>query len=391
MKFLASVFLALSLSLTSVPRGDAELTHAVKAIDALAIGEFEQSKVGSITIGVVRGPKLIWTKSYGYADIENKEPATKDTVYRIGGMTLKFTALMLLQLVQDGKIAIDDPVDKYFPEINTIRGRDPETPVTFVQLANHTSGIANEPDIGTYTHGPVAEWERTLIAALPHTRFTAKPGARFNYSNVGYAVLGAALGRVAGESYTSYVEKHIFTPLGMKHTAFEPNAVIKPLLAKGYVVDGDKVDGTIPEREQQGRGYKVPNGAAYTTVEDLARFISFELGDGPASVLKKQTLEQNYTRILKLNEPGDMYGYGVGFQVMNCGDLTVLGYGGTVPGYHARADFNWDAGVGFIVLRNVEGGDLHVATRKLSCEAMNLLAASHQKSAADLPKIVSHE
>ena len=389
MKPIGLVFLILSLSMPVAPRGDAELAHAVKAVDALVAAEFEKDKLGSITVGVVHGRKLIWTRSYGYADIENKELATKDTVYRIGGMTVKFTALMLLQLVEEGKIAIDDPVAKYFPEIDTIRGRDPETPVTFLQLANHTSGIANEPDIATFVHGPVADWEKTLIAALPHTRFIAKPGARFAYSNVGYAVLGAALGRVAGDSYVSYVEKRIFTPLGMKHTSFAPNALITPLLAKGYVVTGEKVDGTVPEREHQGRGYKVPNGAVYSTVGDLARFISFELGDGPVNVLRKQTLEQNYQRIVKLNEPGEMYGYGVGFQVMNCGEITVLGYGGTVAGYHARADFNWDAGVGFIVLRNVEGGDLHVATRKLSCEALSLLAAGRPDSSADLPKIRS--
>ena len=390
MKLMGVVFLIFSLSLPAAPRGDAELAHALKAIDALVTTQFEQSKVGSITVGVVHGRNLIWTRSEGYADIEKKELATRDTVYRIGGMTVKFTALMLLQLVEDGKIAIDDPVEKYFPEIKSIRDGDPETPVTFLQLANHTSGIANEPDLLTYAHGPVANWEKTLIAALPHTRFIAKPGARFAYSNVGYAVLGAALGRVAGEPYISYVEKKIFAPLGMKHTSFAPNALITPLLAKGYVVTGDKVDGTVPEREHEGRGYKVPNGAVYSTVGDLARFISFELGDGPDRVLRKQTLEQNYQRIVRLNEPGDMYGYGVGFQVMNCGEITVLGYGGTVAGYHARADFNWDAGVGFIVLRNVEGGALHVATRKLSCEALSLLAAARPNSSVDLPKIGSH-
>lgn len=388
MKQFALVFLITSLLLAGVPRdvvaarSDAELARAVKAIDALAAAEFEKSKGGSITVGVVNGRKLYWTRSYGYADIEKKELATKDTVYRIGGMTVKFTALMLLQLVQAGKIAISDPVEKYFPEINTIQGRAPDAPpVTFEQLANHTSGIANEPDdVATYTRGPVADWEKTLIAALPHTKFIAQPGARFYYSNVGYAVLGAALERVAGESYISYIEKRIFAPLGMKHTAFEPNAVIKPLLAKGYVLNGDKVDGTVPEREHQGRGYKVPNGAVYSTIGDLARFISFEMGQGPASVLKKQTLEENYERIVKLNRPGDLYAYGVGFQMMMCGEVAVLGYGGTVPGYHARGDFNWAAGVGFIVLRNVEGNNLHESTRKMSCDALSQLAAGHPNS-----------
>ncbi|HEX5886877.1 MAG TPA: serine hydrolase domain-containing protein [Pyrinomonadaceae bacterium] len=388
MKRLALVLLITSLFLSGAPVDvgagkDSDLRQAVKLVDDLAAAEFAKNNQGSITVGVVHGPKLIWTKSYGYADIEKKELATKDTVYRIGGTTIKFTALMLLQLVQAGKIGISDPVEKYFPEINTIKGRDPAAPpVTFLQLAMHTSGIANEPsDMATYTRGPVSNWEQTLIAALPHTRFVSAPGARFFYSNVGYAVLGAALGRVAGEPYISYVEKRIFAPLGMKHTSFEPNAATRPRLAKGYIVTGEKVDGSVPEREHQGRGYKVPGGAVYTTVGDLARFISFELGHGPDSVLKKQTLEENYQRILKVKGlSDDMIGYGVGFQLMNCGDQEVLGYGGFVPGYHARGDFDWSAGVGFIVLRNVEGGRMHESTRRFVCQSFTQLAAGRHNS-----------
>jgi len=363
---------------------DADLQVAVKQIDALAAAEYAKfNNLGSITVGVVQGRKLIWTRSYGYADIEKRELATKDTVYRIGGMTSKFTGLMLLQLVQAGKVSLSDPVEKYFPEINTIQGRDPAVPpVTFLQLAVHISGIANEPDdVATYTRGPVSSWEQTLIAALPHTKFVAAPGTKYVYSNVGTAVMGAALSRIAGEPFISYVEKKIFAPLGMKHTTFELNDTIRPQLAKGYVVLAGKVDGSIPEREHAGRGYKVPSGAVYTTVLDLARFISFELGEGPESVLKWKTLEKNYEYIEKLKAPSDeIVGYGVGFQEMGCGELSILGYGGFVPGYHARGDFNPSANVGFIVLRNVEGGRMHESTRTLACKSLSQLVASRHHS-----------
>ena len=389
MKRLALMFLIAGIFLAGVPikvgaDNDADLSQTVKLIDDLAAAEYAKyNSLGSITVGVVQGRKLIWTKSYGYADIDKKELATKDTVYRIGGMTAKFTGLMLLQLVEAGKITLDDAVEKYFPEIKTIQGYDPAAPpVTWYELAIHTSGIANEPDdMATYTRGPVSSWEQTLIAALPHTKFVAAPGEKYVYSNVGTALMGAALSRVAGEPFITYMEKRIFGPLGMKHTSFEPNAVIKPTLAKGYVVTGDKADGSIPEREHQGRGYKVPSGAVYTTVGDMARFISFELGQGPDSVLKKQTLENNYQRIVKLKHPIDeIIGYGVGFQEMGCGEISVLGYGGFVPGYHARSDFYWSAGVGFIVLRNIEGGRMHESTRTLSCRSLSQLVASRHNA-----------
>jgi CubicO group peptidase (beta-lactamase class C family) len=385
MKRFALMFLIAGLFVSGVPvrvaaDNDADLLAAVKQIDDLAAAEYAKyNNLGSITVGVVHNRKLIWTRSYGYSDIEKKELATKDTVYRIGGMTAKFTGLMLLQLVEAGKISLHDPVERYFPEINTIQGRDPSAPpVTWYQLAIHTSGIANEPDdMATYTRGPVSSWERTLIAALPHTKFVAAPGEKYVYSNVGTALLGAALSRVAGEPYITYVQKRIFTPLGMKHTSFEPNAIITPTLAKGYVVTGDKADGSIPEREHQGRGYKVPSGAVYTTVGDMARFISFELGHGPESVLKKQTLEKNYQHVVKLKRPVDeIIGYGVGFQEMGCGEIALIGYGGFVPGYHARSDFYGPADLGFIVLRNVEGGRMHESTRAFSCKSLNQLVAS---------------
>lgn len=389
-RLLTSLLLLLALTSVQIPgagvqaRAGSSLDEAIRQIDSLTADEFARTGQGSITVGVVSGPKLVWTKSYGYADMDKKRPATKESVYRIGGTTLKFTALMLLQLVRAGKVKLDDPVEKYLPEVNQLRGRYTDAaPMTLAQLATHTSGVAYDPeDVETYTKGAVADWEKILIAALPHTRCLAKPGARFIYSNVGYAILGAALGRAAGQPYVDYVRTRIFKPLGMNHTSFEPNASILPHLSNGYVVSNGKADPTVPLREHQGRGYKVPNGAVYSTVTDLARYVAFELGYGPDSVLDKKMLKDNYKQIIKLTEsdaPRDMIGYGIGFQVMQYGDMTYLGHGGAVSGYHARADFEQASETGFIVLRNAEGEDLHVYTLKLAGQALSRLAAARQK------------
>src|SRR5262249_1202609 len=188
----------------------------------------------------------------------------------------------------------------------------------------------------TYLKGPVSEWEKVLIAALPRTKYDFEPGTRFSYSNIGYAILGATLSRAAGQSYVEYVSQKIFAPLGMTHTAFEPNEKIKPNLAKGYSVEGARVDAETPEREHQGRGYKVPNGAMYTTVGDLARFLAFELGHGPESVLKKATLDDNFTRVNSAT--GQLTsGYGVGFMAGRSGNRISYGHGGAVAGYLAEA------------------------------------------------------
>jgi CubicO group peptidase (beta-lactamase class C family) len=273
-------------SFKRIVEATAESLHSqLTEIDSMIAADLAKHPVGSVTAGVVAGKQLIWSKSYGQADMEKKTPADADTVYRIGSITKMFTALMLEQLVDAGKVHLSDPVEKYFPEIKMVQGRFPDaTPITLIQLAMHTSGLGREPDsVETYVTGPVANWEKTLIAALPHLHYQFEPGTRFFYSNIGFAVLGAALSRAAGESYVEYVPKHIFEPLGMTHSALERNAQMLPHLSKGYqsMGPGGAVDSETPQHEHEaGRGYKVPNGAIYTTVGDLARFASFLMGQG---------------------------------------------------------------------------------------------------------------
>jgi len=335
-----------------------DLQALVNRLDAKASSELAKDRVGSLTVGVVSGAGLVWTRSYGLADMEKKTPATRDTVYRIGSMTKQLTALMLLQLVQDGKIHFSDPVEKYFPEVNKVQGRYPGAPpITLIQLATHTSGLDREPeDAEPYLKGPVAEWEKTLIAALPHTRYADEPGVRYSYSNVGYAVLGAALSRAVGQPYVDYVKQRIFQPLGMTHSFFEPDDRTRPGIARGYLNEDGKVDAEIAEREQrQGRGYKVPNGAVFTTVDDLAKFVAFEMGEPAPQVLKKESLDESYKRLVTANA-GFTGGYGTGFQVTRLGDTILYGHNGGVAGYQAAAFFDRGARVGVILLRNEVGG-----------------------------------
>lgn len=384
MRSLLSVALIFCLLCTAArvaaqERMSPEVRRAVDEIDSLAAAEQTARGVGSLSIGIVRGSELIWTKSYGYADAEKKQPADKQTLYRIGSVTTQFTALMLLQLAQAGKVRLSDPVEKYLPEVNRIQGRYPDAPpITLFQLATHTAGLASEPaDTDTFTRGPVADWEKTLLAALPQTKYIYEPGTRVSYSNIGYAILGAALGRAAGRPYVEYLSKQVFAPLGMTHTGFEPPARGEGTVAVGYETGGGKVDAETPRAEHNGRGYKVPNGGAYTSIEDLARYVSFELGAGPESVLRRQTFRDALQRYLVLTNDNAAFlasGYGLGFRYRLQGELAVYGHAGGVAGYEARADFEPVSRFGVIVLRNAGGKDVHVATTKLVVQAFEKLA-----------------
>jgi D-alanyl-D-alanine carboxypeptidase len=349
------------------PKTAASLSPHFAEIDSMVAADFAKRPVGSVTVGVVSGKQLIWTKSYGDADMENRTPADQDTVYRIGSITKMFTALMLEQLVEAGKVHLSDPAEKYFPEIKTVQDRFPGAPpVTLVQLATHTAGLGMEPDdLDTYLKGPVSTWEKTLIAALPHTHYKFEPGTRFSYSNIGFAILGAALARAAGEPYVEYVPQHIFEPLGMTHSALEPNPEMLPHLSKGYEVGPSGVDAKTPQREHAGRGYKVPNGAIYTTVGDLARFASFLMGEGPESVLKAASLERFLTQSAVQADFNLSSGYGLGFGVIRRDNYIAFGHSGGVAGYTAMLQINRQAGVGVIVLANGPANTGSLALRSL--------------------------
>ncbi|HEY2113897.1 MAG TPA: serine hydrolase [Candidatus Angelobacter sp.] len=354
----------------------ADITARCAGIDTMMAAEFAKHPSASVTVGVVAGKDLIWTKSYGNADMENKIPADKDTIYRIGSITKMFTALMLEQLADAGKVHLSDPVEKYFPEIKLVQVRFPDAPpITLVQLAKHTSGMDREPaDMEKYLQGPVNEWEKTLIAALPHTGYSVEPGTQFSYSNIGYAVLGAALGRAAGERYTDYVPKHIFQPLGMTHTTLDFSADMLPHLSKGYTVEpSGKADASDSQREHQnGRGYKVPNGAIYTTVGDLGRFASFVMGQGPESVLKASVLEKNLQESAAQADFSLGSGYTLGGQVTRRDNYIAFGHGGGVSGYQAGLEINRDTHVAVIVLANEIGGGFD--TNGMALKALDALS-----------------
>ena len=129
--------------------------RALDQVGARTEAEWSKSHIGSVTIGIVSDGQLTWSRSYGDADMEKKIMAGPDTVYRIGSITKQFTALMLLQLEQQGRVHFSDPVDKYFPEVNQLQSRFPGAPpITLQQLAMHTAGIGREPMRNIYLEGP---------------------------------------------------------------------------------------------------------------------------------------------------------------------------------------------------------------------------------------------
>lgn len=333
------------------------LVSTLGSLDAVLAEDFAKDGVGGASVGVVAGSTLVWTGNYGYADMDARRKPTADTAYRIGSVTKQFTALMLMQLVEDGKVRLTDPIRKYYPDIDKVqKAHLGSPPITLLQVATMMSGLSREPD-GPADHsvGPVSEWERKVESSISQTTYAHEPGTRYLYSNIGYASLGIALGRAAGQPFTEFIERRTIRPLQMSRTAFEPTTEVRRDLATGYTRRAGKPDHSLPDREMDGRGYRVPNGALISTVNDLAKFVAWELGEGPAGILNKDTQASNYDRVFSANSTLSS-GYGLGFQATRRGTLVALGHGGSTAGFRAAVLFDRESKTGVIVLRNAEGG-----------------------------------
>jgi CubicO group peptidase (beta-lactamase class C family) len=255
---------------------------------------------------------------------------------------------------------------------------------TLSQLVSMTSGVAREPS-GPADHsvGPVSGWQEKVFLSLPFVKYAHEPDTKYLYSNIGYATLGVALSRAAGLPFTTWVEQKIAAPLGMTRTTFDATDAMRPHLMRAYEIGRDgTVEGEASVREHAGRGYRVPNGGLYSTVDDLARFVSWELGFGPDGILKRETQQANYTTMNVAN--GELsFGYGVGFTATRRGTLVALGHGGSTAGYRTSAQFHRKSKTGVIVLASVAGGKLNVGD--IALRALEKIAALQEQPAAAQP------
>jgi D-alanyl-D-alanine carboxypeptidase len=368
------VLLAISVAFAATARPAARaqatvapsLDEALHQIDTTLAAAVNADGVGGVSAAVMTGGKVVWSHHYGYAEVETKRVATNTTDYRIGSITKQFTALMLLQLVEQGNVRLTDPVRTYLPEFDQVKDAIPGAPpVTLLQLATMTSGLAREPDgpMSQTSVGPLSEWQHKVLSLLPVTHFAHPPGTEYLYSNIGYASLGLALERAAGQPYTKYVTDHILTPLGLTRTGFEPTADLRANLAHGYTKRGatGTPDRTAPDQELDGRGFRVPNGALFSTIDDLAKFAAWELGDGPAALLNPATQSANYARIYTTadNPAGGLTltsFYGLGFMARRAGNDVFIGHSGSTTGFLSAVFVHRPTKTAVIVLHNGDGG-----------------------------------
>ena len=329
-----------------------------------------------MSAAVMVGNSVIWARGFGWANTELKIPAGVETIYRTGSISKTFTAVLLMQLVERGVLALDDHVVDHFPEFAQLLGPEEQVrSITFRQLASHTAGIVREPELPFAASGPLAEWESKVLASIPTTSLQSAHGTEYFYSNIGFGILGLAISRAAGQPFMDLVRDLIFEPLGMRHSTFALTAALEPYMSVGYANRSDGTEDTeYPAREHSGRGYKVPNGGVYSTVGDLARFTAALSGAAPETILSARARRE----MLTIQTPEDTtrgYGLGLSIRTTDTG-VRLVGHGGSVAGYNAHMVFDPETKVGVILFRNYGRGNTNLgqAAQGLAEELAGIVA-----------------
>lgn len=353
----AAMLLAATLVTPAPTAAQSGWDRSLSRLSTQLSADVRQDDVGGIVAGVMVDGDLVWAQAFGWADRDRHVPMATSSVSRTGSISKSVTAVLMMRLVDQGVIGLDEPVSRYLPAVDDITDRRPAAePITFRHLASHTAGLIREPRWPESVVGPIDVWEERILESLPLTAYDSIPGARYQYSNIGFGALGLALSRAAREPYIDLVQREVFEPLGMTGSSFVvEGAELGPRLAAGYVRRQDgTIDGEQPAKEHAGRGYKVPNGGVYSTVADLGRFLGAVSGVPGLRILT----EESRREMLAVQTPEDWSdGYGLGFSIsIDERGRKIASHGGSVAGYNAHMAVDPDARIGVVLLRNHGGG-----------------------------------
>jgi D-alanyl-D-alanine carboxypeptidase len=326
--------------------GDPDVLGAERLFSAWIEEQIAYRGLPGVAVGVVSNQALIWAKGFGFADLKAETPMTATTKFRMASNSKLFTAIAIMQLREQGKLGLDDPVVKYLPWFKAKPAGEDDGPITIEQLLSHSSGLQREAgDHWVSYKFPTSDELRRLYA---DRQAAFAPAVRWKYSNLAYAVAGLVVEKVSGERWSDYVESNIFKPLGMGASSVDKNV---PDLAVPY---GRRMpDGTrevLPFVDS--RGMAAATGVT-SNVEDMAKFISAQFRRGPRGgsqivtggswreMLRVRSVEENWTA-----------GSGLGFDVNRLKGRTYIGHGGGYPGNTTQTLIQLDDKVGVIVLTN---------------------------------------
>ncbi len=357
------------------PRAD--YSAVVAELEHVIAHEMQDKKLPALSIALVDDQQTVWAKGFGMEDPDRKIPATAETVYRVGSVSKLFTDIGIMQLVEAepveaGVLDLDAPITKYLPDFK------PNNPfnkaITLRQLMSHRSGLVREPPAGNYFEDATTSLAQT-VQSLNSTVLVYEPEKRIKYSNAGIATVGYVLEKTQKQPFTEYLQKAVLAPMGLKSSSFVPTPEISKHLAKAYMWSYDGRNFVAPAFQLG----MAPAGSMYSTVTDLARFMSilFNGGKGPqGQVLKKATLEKMWTP--QFAAAGEKNGFGIGFALSELQGYRRIGHGGAMYGFATELEALPEAKLGVIAVTSLDCANSVV--EGIAEHALKLMLAARNKS-----------
>jgi CubicO group peptidase (beta-lactamase class C family) len=261
-----------------------DYNYTKRYISWLIKDKMVEHDIVGLSIALVDDQQMVWAEGFGWADEKQRIKATPETVYRAGSITKLFTATAAMQLAEQGKLDIDQPLEKYLPRFSIKRHFENDNPITPRQIMTHHSGLPTNYLRGMWMDEPTSF---TQLVELLREDYTAyPPDTILSYSNLAMTLLGHMVQEVSGQPYAEYVKQSLLVPMGMSASYIVSGLKKGPPSAKGYNENGERT--VVPLRD-------LPAGALNSNVLDLARFTQMVFADGRAGrqqILKPETLAE---------------------------------------------------------------------------------------------------
>ena len=316
----------------------------VTKLEALIQTEMSQSKIPGLSIAIVSGDQLRYSRGFGMADLENSVAARETTVYRLGSMSKTITSTAVMQLAERGKLDLDAPVQKYcaaFPE--------KPWPVTARQLLAHLAGVRDynnqrflEEYFSTRHYNNVTE----SLDIFKNDPLMQEPGTKYSYSTYGYNVLGCVIEGASTISYEDYVRENILKPTGMTETGVDDVFRVIANRARGY---RKTQNGEIRNTGLADSSNKIPAGGLVSTVVDIGKF-AIALRNG--KLLSSATLAQTWTP--QKTRDGQNIPYALGWRIAERNGLKEVFHGGAAAGFSTFLYLLPERRIAVVLMANLE-------------------------------------
>ena len=317
----------------------------------------QKQHIPGVAILVSRDGTIVRAEGFGVANVELQVPVKAETVFQSGSMGKQFTATAIMMLVEQGKVGLDDPLIKYFPNAPAKWNE-----VTIRELLSHTAGFTDYPEKFDFRK----DWtEDELLKMVEGIPLAYPPGTKWEYSNLGYLTLGLLIHRVTGEFYGDFLQERIFKPLDMKTTRIISEADIVPNRAAGYRL----VKGELKNQEWVAPMVNTTaDGSLYFSVLDLAKWDAALYTE---KLLKHSSLDLMWTPVKLKNGQPNKEGYGFGWVVGSRHGHRVVHHDGAWQGFKSAIARYVDDRLTVVVLANLAEAELgeiaeHVADMYLS-------------------------